>query len=66
MTQTETKTSDGTVTQWPPVAHIAAKKPGTVQEGDEALCGAKLMDINLDDATKVCEECERIFREAIR
>lgn len=64
-TITEPKTSDGGLDQWPPIAHYAAdKRPDqTVEEGDLALCGAKLMGINLDSAHKVCEECKRILRE---
>lgn len=62
MTETQTKPTTDTPTQWPPQAHIAKKAPGTVQEGDVALCGAKLMGINLDDAHKVCEECVRILK----
>lgn len=61
-TETKTKPAMGIPTQWPPLAHIARKRPGTVKKDDMALCGAKLMGINLDDAREVCEECVRIFR----
>tara|TARA_R100001086_G_scaffold245787_3_gene177156 strand:+ start:1899 stop:2093 length:195 start_codon:yes stop_codon:yes gene_type:complete len=59
--QTETKPDVTTLTQWPPLAHIARGRDP--KEGDEALCGAKLLGIKLDDASEVCEECARIFRE---
>jgi hypothetical protein len=64
-TKPEPKTSDGTMDQWPPLAHFAADKrqDQNVEEGDLALCGAKLMGIKLDSAHKVCEECVRILRE---
>lgn len=61
VTQTQTEPALDTPTQWPPIAHIARKKPGTVKEGDVALCGAKLMGINLDSAYEVCEKCKNIF-----
>ena len=62
-TDTQPKLDDGTMTHWPPVAHIAR---GTdPKPGDEALCGERLMGIKLDDGVKVCEECVRIFREEV-
>ena len=62
-TQTKTKLSNGTGTHWPPLAHLADKLKGTVTEGDYALCGAKLMGINLPDAAKVCQKCIKIAQE---
>jgi hypothetical protein len=62
----DTKLDDGTMNQWPPLAHIARKRPGTVREGDIALCGAKLMGLNLNDAHKVCEECIKIARQELQ
>lgn len=66
MTDTKTKPSTGdTIGQWPPQAHIfkshgvTASKP---KEGDVALCGAKLMGLDLPTATKVCEECLKIAK----
>lgn len=59
-TETQTEVEGATLSQWPPVAHIAR---GTdPQEGDKALCGARLMGIKLDEAAVQCEECVRIFR----
>lgn len=64
MTDTKTKPSTGdTIGQWPPQAHIAQVKNGeVVKEGDVALCGAKLMGLDLETATKVCEECLKIAK----
>lgn len=56
----ETKTDTATEAppdQWPPLAHIFAG-PWPVKPGDLALCGAKLMGIDLRDADgDVCEKC---------
>jgi len=64
-TETKPKTGSGAPPIWPPLAHIARKPQGTVKEGDLALCGAKLMGINLPDATKVCTKCIRIARQEL-
>lgn len=64
-TETKPRLEDGTMSQWPPLAHIVRKKPGTIKEGDLALCGAKLMGLNLPDATKVCEKCIKIARQEL-
>jgi len=50
---------------WPPVAHIAKKKQGTVKEGDIALCGERLMGINLDEAHVICKRCLEIFQREV-
>lgn len=63
-TDTQPQIDDGTLTHWPPVAHIARGKDP--REGDEALCGARLMGLKLDDASKVCEECRRVLEEEVR
>lgn len=46
---------------WPPVVHIVRKKNYPVKEGDLALCGAKLMGLNIGRLSnirgKVCEKC---------
>lgn len=63
-TDTETKLQDP-CDHWPPLAHIARTPPGTVKKGDEALCGAKLMGLDLDDAHKVCEKCLEILKEEL-
>lgn len=62
-TETQPKLDDGTITHWPPLAHIARGQD--VREGHEALCGARMMGIKLPDAAEVCEECVRIFREEV-
>ncbi len=46
--------------QWPPVAHIIHKKDMPAKEGTIALCGAKLMGLDLgrlNDAGNVCPKC---------
>lgn len=56
---TETETSTGTV--WPPMAHLFRGK-GPCKEGDYALCGKKLMGIDLNGTycPKICPKCEEI------
>jgi hypothetical protein len=60
---TKPKTSDGTGNCWPPLAHIFDQSKGAVKEGDTALCGAKLMGIDLPDATKLCKNCIEIAKQ---
>jgi len=66
-TELDTKpmTSDGAPPQWPPLAHIERKSDGPLVEGKLALCGAKLMGIELNDATKVCTKCVRIAKQEL-
>ncbi len=61
------KTATNTVTDlstevpdvWPPLAHLILKRP--VKPGDRAICGAKLMGIDLDNTQcKVCPKCVEI------
>lgn len=59
-TKVDTETMNEVVPDvWPPVAHIT-RKP--VREDGEALCGAKLMGMELPNASKVCPKCVEIFR----
>lgn len=52
---TETKPDLGTPSDhWPPVAHLRDKRD---PDSRYAICGAKLMGIELDDAEKVCVKC---------
>lgn len=46
---------------WPPLAHIFGG-PGRAKKGDRALCGVKLMGIDLDGAVnvKMCKRCLEI------
>lgn len=50
---------------WPPLAHLIRNEDKPVKEGTIALCGAKLMGIELGRLSqasgKVCEKCEAIF-----
>lgn len=49
---------------WPPVAHIVRRENLPAKEGDIALCGARLMGLNLDGAAveHLCEKCIEIVR----
>lgn len=58
-TKTKPKAGGGGLDQWPPLAHIVDKRDGAVKEGRKALCGAKLMGIELPDAAEVCQKCIR-------
>lgn len=64
-TETKTQPTTDTPTQWPPLAHIRNTSSGPLQEGDKALCGAKLMGIDLEGmhAGRVCKECIELFRK---
>lgn len=51
---------------WPPVAHLIHKKDEPCKEGTIALCGAKLMGLDLgpiNKLSKVCEKCVEVFRK---
>jgi hypothetical protein len=65
MTATEQETDPTTdvVRHWPPVAHIIRKDDEPAREGTAALCGEKLMGIDLrDDVRKAsCEKCREIM-----
>jgi len=54
-------------TQWPPIAHIRDKRDGALKEGSMALCGAKLMGIELDGmaVNQVCKKCIEIARKEL-
>ena len=60
-TELETKPLDKVDTDacWPPLAHIVE---GDAKEGDLALCGYKIMGVMMDDATKVCKKCVKIWQ----
>lgn len=49
---------------WPPLAHLIRNEDKPVKEGTIALCGAKLMGVDLGPITnasgKTCEKCEAI------
>ena len=54
---------------WPPLAHIIRNEDKPAKEGTIAICGAKLMGVdlgNLNRATgKVCEKCVEIVRREL-
>ena len=55
-TDTETDASTEVPDIWPPKAHLALSFP--VKPGDKALCGAKLMGIDLRNTPcKICSAC---------
>jgi len=57
---------DDVLNQWPPKSHIIHKRDQPAREGTIALCGAKLMGIdlgNLKDATGIiCDDCVAEFK----
>ena len=65
MTQTLPKSvTDDPLTCWPPKAHIVRRKDVPAI----ALCGAKLMGMDLDgDVQKAtCEKCLKIMRDELK
>jgi len=68
MTATETKPVDIDAPPcWPPVAHIFRKKDGPVREGMLALCGERMMgiDIDLASAQNICQKCLEIAKREV-
>jgi len=68
MTQSLPKpVTDDPLTCWPPKAHIVRKEDLPVKESTIALCGAKLMGMDLKgDVQKAnCEKCVKIMREEL-
>lgn len=59
-TQTKLDTSIG---QWPPVAHIIRKEDEPAKEGTIALCGERLMGIDLqgDVRKATCQKCREVM-----
>ena len=50
--------------QWPPVAHIIHKKDMPAKEGTIALCGKKLMGIDLGNLRNAnCPICKNCIEE---
>ena len=51
---------------WPPVAHIIRNEDRPAKEGTIAICGTKLMGIDLGNLNnvsgKVCEKCVEVLR----
>lgn len=66
-TVTEPITSDP-LDCWPPKAHIVRKEDLPAKEGTIALCGAKLMGIDLQGNTlkAQCEKCRAIMIRELR
>tara|TARA_R110002094_G_scaffold220250_1_gene192824 strand:+ start:53973 stop:54185 length:213 start_codon:yes stop_codon:yes gene_type:complete len=64
-TTTKPETTNDTLSQWPPQAHIFKShgpKASEPKEGDLALCGAKLMGMDLKSAQVVCKKCMAIAK----
>lgn len=62
--QTKTKPAlDDALACWPPKAHIIHKRDQPAKKGTIALCGAKLMGIDLPDDTPPCDKCLKVFRQ---
>lgn len=66
-TQLDTRTDErlDTGNIWPPLAHIIRKENQPAKEGDLAICGAKLMGLDLPDAKKMCKKCIEIARREL-
>ena len=70
ITEPEVKPSEP-LDQWPPVAHLIREKDRPAKEGTIAMCGAKLMGLDLgllgrDGARfKICSKCEEIARKEL-
>lgn len=60
--QTKTKLTDDVVSCWPPEAHIIHKHDQPATKGTIALCGAKLMGIDLPRDTKPCSKCLQVYK----
>lgn len=67
-TETETLPELEAPSQWPPVLHLVHKKDLPVKDGTIALCGEKLMGINVPGnpaTTQVCKKCAEIRRKVL-
>lgn len=64
-TETEVKTNQDAPDHWPPKAHIVHKKNLPLKKGTIALCGAKMMgiDLNGQDLKQVCKKCLEIAKQ---
>lgn len=66
-TETAPKLADDVGTHWPPVQHLIHKKDRPVKEGTIALCGTKLMGLDLGPMIEakgpVCVKCLKFFKE---
>jgi len=56
---------DGPPSQWPPIAHIFPKDE-VLKKGSIAMCGAKLMGIDLGHLNSPGEVCEKCKAEVLR
>ena len=67
MTQLDEEVKTDTISQWPPKAHIVRRKDLPAKEGTIALCGAKLMgmDLNGDVTKSSCEKCLEIMKREL-
>lgn len=63
-TKTKPELSGDAPASWPPKAHLIRRKDHPPKEGTIALCGAKMMGIDLDGASvnKVCPKCIDVYR----
>lgn len=67
MTQTQVQT-DVDIGCWPPVSHIIRREDIPPKEGTVALCGEKLMGIDLQGDTRKasCKKCLEIMRRELK
>lgn len=62
--KTKSKLDDSVLSSWPPKAHIIRKEDEPAKKGTIALCGTKLMGMDLEGNTlkASCKECLEIMR----
>jgi hypothetical protein len=69
-TETETKPVLGSPPdQWPPLAHLIRKEDEPAGEGTVALCGTRLMGIDLgrlrNASGPICGKCLKVLRREL-
>jgi hypothetical protein len=61
--------TDEVPSSWPPIAHIIRNEDKPAKEGTIAICGAKLMGIDLGSlnkaSSKVCDKCVEALRKEL-
>lgn len=66
-TETKPKLTDDVCTQWPPKAHLVRKEDLPAKEGTIALCGAKLMGLDLEGHPfkANCKKCIEVMQREL-
>lgn len=67
--QTEPRLDGGVPSSWPPLQHIIRNEDLPAREGSIALCGTKLMGIDLGPLVKahgkLCGKCLEVLKQEI-